>query len=400
MTAPSPVLPAPGAAALAHSERLQRRIVAAIREQGGAIRFSRFVELALYEPGLGYYSAGATKFGPAGDFVTAPELGPLFGRCLARWAAGVLDDLGGGEVLELGGGSGALAADLLGAMDALDAPPRRYRILEVSADLRSRQRARVAELAPALAARVEWLEAVPEAPFRGLILANEVLDALPFERFRIRPDGARALGVTETGVTETGVTETGGVLDWAELPPGPDLETALAAIETDLGRPFPAGYESECCPGIAAWMAAVTAPLAAGAALFIDYGLPRRAYYHPERAAGTMMCHYRHRAHTDPFLWPGLQDISAWVDFTAVADAGLAADLELLGFTTQAAFLLESGADEVITEAAGTDPGLAAAGRRLLLPGEMGERFKVMGFGRGRVPPLPGLTLSDLSGSL
>ena len=390
MTAPAPALPAPGVAALAHSERLRRRIVTAIREHGGVMRFSRFVELALYEPGLGYYSAGATKFGPAGDFVTAPELGPFFGRCLARWAAGVLGDLGGGEVLELGGGSGALAADVLEAMDALGAPPRRYRILEVSADLRSRQRVRVERLAPALAARVEWVDAVPAAPFRGLILANEVLDALPFERFRIRSDGARALGVTETD----------GVLDWAELPAGPDLETALAAIEADLGRPFPAGYESECCPGLADWAAAVTAPLAAGAVLFVDYGLPRRAYYHPERAAGTMMCHYRHRAHCDPFLWPGLQDISAWVDFTAVADAGLAAGLELLGLTTQAAFLLESGAEEVIAEAAVADPAVAAAGRRLLLPGEMGERFKVMGFGRGRVGPLPGLTLSDLSGSL
>jgi SAM-dependent MidA family methyltransferase len=256
--------------------------------------------------------------------------------------------------------------------------------------MRARQRARIERLDAALAARVEWLETVPDAPFSGLVLANEVLDALPFERFRIGAGKLRRLGVTATD----------GRLGWAELPPSPELAAAIAAIETDLGRALPAGYESECCPGLGAWLRAVTAPLAAGAALFFDYGLPRRAYYHPERDRGTMMCHYRHRAHADPFLWPGLQDIGAWVDFTAVADAGLAAGLELLGFTTQAAFLLGAGAESIVGEAGGSDPALAAAARRLLLPGEMGERFKVIRFARGWDGTLPGLTLSDLSGSL
>jgi SAM-dependent MidA family methyltransferase len=389
-TAGTGALPPPDAEATAHSRRLVDRIIGEIADGDGAIPFSRFVELALYEPGLGYYSAGPAKFGPAGDFVTAPELGPLFGRCLARCAADVLGDLDGGEILEIGGGSGALAADLLAALGALGRPPERYRILEVSADLRARQRAHISRLDAALAARVEWLETVPAAPFRGLVLANEVLDALPFERFRIGAGQIRRLGVTVTD----------GRLGWAELPASPELAAAIAAIETDLGRRLPAGYESECCPGLGAWLRAVTAPLAAGAALFFDYGLPRRAYYHPERDRGTMMCHYRHRAHPDPFLWPGLQDIGAWVDFTAVADAGLAAGLELLGFTTQAAFLLGAGAESIVGEAGGSDPALAAAARRLLLPGEMGERFKVIGFARGWDGTLPGLTLSDLSGSL
>jgi SAM-dependent MidA family methyltransferase len=377
-------LPSPDGAAAAHSDRLRGRISEEIRAAGGAIPFSRYVELALYAPGLGYYSAGTAKFGEAGDFVTAPECGPLFARCLARYCEDVLAGLGGGEILELGGGSGALAADLLAGLAARDALPERYRILELSADLRARQRSRIAGLDPDLARRVEWLDALPAEPLRGVIFGNEVLDALPFERIRIGPDGPVRLGVGEAG----------GRFVWSDLPMSDELSARLAAVESDLGGPLATGYETELCPALDPWLAAVAEPLECGVVLFVDYGLPRSAYYHPERHRGTLRCHYRHRAHDDPFLWPGLQDVTAWVDYTAVADAGLAAGLELVGFTTQAAFLLECGAAEL----AGPDD--AAAARRLLLPGEMGEGFKAIGLGRDVSGPFPGLTLSDLSGSL
>jgi SAM-dependent MidA family methyltransferase len=371
-------------------------IAAELAASGGALSFARFVELALYAPGLGYYSAGAAKFGAEGDFVTAPEHGPLFARCVGRYCERVLAELaadgadpycadqGRGEILELGGGTGAFAADLLESLAARNALPARYRILEVSADLRARQQDRIAALPPAVADRVEWLDALPETPFRGVIFGNEVLDALPFERVAYTADGPVRLGVRAAGEG----------FDWARLPLDPALAAALARVEADLERRPAPGYQTELCPGLAGWLAAVATPLEAGVVVLVDYGLPRRAYYHPERDRGTLRCHYRHRAHDDPFLWPGLQDITAWVDFTAVADAGLAAGLRLLGLTTQAAFLLESGAAEL------AGPEDAAAARRLLLPGEMGEGFKVIGFARSWAGELPGLTLSDLSGSL
>ena len=377
-------LPQPDPDALAHSDALRALIATELAAAGGTIPFARFVELALYAPGLGYYSAGAAKFGAEGDFMTAPEFGPLFARCVGRYCERVLDDLDGGEMLELGGGTGAFAADLLESLAARNALPARYRILEVSADLRARQQVRIAALDPAIAERVEWLDALPETPFRGLIFGNEVLDALPFERIAYTGDGPVRLGVRAAGEG----------YDWAQLPLDPPLAAALARVVADLERPPAPGYETELCPGLEPWLAAVATPLAAGAILLVDYGLPRRAYYHPERDRGTLRCHYRHRAHDDPFLWPGLQDITSWVDFTAVADAGLAAGLRLLGLTTQAAFLLESGAALL------AGPEDAAAARRLLLPGEMGEGFKAIGFARDWDGELPGLTLSDLSGSL
>jgi SAM-dependent MidA family methyltransferase len=373
-------LPVPAPAALAQSDALVAAIRAEIDRAGGAIDFSRYMELALYAPGLGYYSGGAAKLGPAGDFVTAPEISTLFGRCVARQAMEALAALGGGEVLELGGGSGALAeAALAEAGGRLD-----WNMLEPSAELRARQQAR-------LGARVRWHEALPEG-FRGVIIANEVADALPVERFTIVDGEPRRLGVRST---EAG-------LAWALMPPDPSFAGVVQALEVELGRPFAEGHTAEFCPMLPAWVRGLAQCLEAGLLLIIDYGLPRRELYAADRRDGTLICHYRHRAHGDAFLWPGLQDLSAWVDFTAIAEAGVEAGLALEGFTTQAAFLAANGLDEML-QAAGRDAAgiaLVQQAKRLLLPGEMGERFRVMGLSRELAPALAGFRLVDLANRL
>lgn len=338
------------------------------------------MEAALYAPGLGYYSGGAAKLGPAGDFVTAPELSPLFGRCIARQVLAVLEAIGGGAVLELGGGSGALAEAALP-----EAGDLQWLMLEPSPELRQRQQQRLGD-------RVEWLDTLP-AGFRGVILANEVADALPAERFTVTDDGLRQLGVR---FDDTGAP------GWVALAPPPELAAAIAELEADLGRPFPVGYASEYSPLLRPWVRSLADSLAAGLLLVIDYGLPRRELYSAERSMGTLLCHYRHRAHDDPFLWPGLQDLTAWVDFTAVAAAGVDAGLELEGFTTQAAFLAGNGLEAMLADAPGGAAGIMQAqqARRLLLPGEMGERFRVMGLSRGLGPALAGFGLLDLANRL
>lgn len=376
---PNP-LPTPAPEALARSNALLQRVHDEIVRAGGAIGFSQYMELVLYTPGLGYYSGGAAKFGPAGDFVTAPEISDLFGRCVARQACEALEAIGGGEVLELGGGSGALAeAALAEAGDALA-----WSMLEPSAELRDRQRAR-------LGARVRWLDTLPTG-FRGVIIANEVADALPVERFTIRDGEPRQLGVRSDG----------GVLAWTLLPPEPAFAGVVHTLEIELGAPFPEGYTSEFCPMLQAWVRTLAASLEAGLLLIVDYGLPRRELYAPERVDGTLICHYRHRAHDDPFLWPGLQDLSAWVDFTAVAEAGTEAGLALEGYTTQAAFLSGNGLAGMLADAAQDAAGVfrVQQAKRLLLPGEMGERFRIMGLSRALGPPLDGFGLLDLANRL
>ncbi|HEX7964185.1 MAG TPA: SAM-dependent methyltransferase [Gammaproteobacteria bacterium] len=378
-------LPLPTPDALAHSARLSARIHEAIHGAGGRIPFSRYMELALYAPGLGYYSAGARKFGAAGDFITAPELSPLFSRCLARQCAEVLDGVEGGSILELGAGSGIMAADMLLELQALDSLPEEYLILEVSAELKERQRATLAAKVPGFAAKIRWLDALP-GRFTGVIVGNEVLDALPVERFR------RAAGDYE----EYCVRSEGEGFAWTTRPAGEQLAAALAALETTLPAPLAAGYESEICLGAASLVASLAACLARGALLLLDYGYPRAAYYHPERSMGTLMCHYRQRAHGDPFLYPGLQDITAHVDFTAVAEAGTGAGLELAGYTTQAHFLMALG----IAGLADTGMRAAQQVKLLTLPEEMGERFKAIGFTRGVDASLQGFALRDLTRTL
>lgn len=337
------------------------------------------MEMALYAPGLGYYSGGATKLGAAGDFVTAPEISPLFGRCVARQARAVLAAIGGGAVLELGGGSGALAEAALAEAGEL-----RWLMLEPSPELRERQQQRLGD-------SVIWLDTLPQ-DFRGVILANEVADALPVERFTVQAGEVRALGVR---------FDDDGAPAWTLLPPAPDLAAAVRDLEAARGAPFPAGYVAEFSPLLKPWVRSLADSLAAGLLLVIDYGLPRAELYAAERSMGTLLCHYRHRAHDDPFLWPGLQDITAWVDFTAAAEAGVAAGLTLEGYTTQAAFLAGNGLQDMLQEG-GTTAGIMQAqqARRLLLPEEMGERFRVLGLSRDLEPALDGFGLVDLANRL
>jgi SAM-dependent MidA family methyltransferase len=386
-------LPEPGADELAHGARVTERIRLEIEKHRGWLDFARYMELALYEPGLGYYSAGARKLGADGDFVTAPEIAPVFSRCLATQCAELLAPAGGDGLLELGAGSGALAAELLLELELLGALPRRYAILDRSAELRDRQLHTLRARAPALLPRVEWLDRLPEG-WRGGILANEVLDALPVARFRMREGRARPLGV---GWSQ-------GTLVSEEGPEDPQLARAVARIEQDLGTPLAEGYESEINLGLEPWLAGIAGALGRGVLLCIDYGLPRREYYAPDRNRGTLRCHYRHRVHDDPLWRPGLQDIGAWVDFTAVADAALAAGLDLAGYTTQAHFLLGCGLADQLERAADRPDverlRLSQQVQLLTLPGEMGERFKVIALASRYDAPLRGFGVRDLRHTL
>ena len=350
------------------------------------------MELALYAPGLGYYSAGTHKLGRGGDFTTAPEISRLFGACIARQCAQILEEAGGG-ILEVGAGSGRLAVDVLTRLESLERLPDRYCILDVSADLRERQRRLLQDCVPHLLPRLQWLDAPPETPFDGVILANEVLDALPVARFRWNGPGFDELGV---GFAD-------GDFVWSPRRAEPAMAQACGALAAAAGA-WEHGYVSEYCPRLAPWTRSLVENLRRGAVLWFDYGLPRAQYYLPERQDGTLICHYRQRAHGDPFLHPGLQDISAWVDFTALAEACMAASCELAGFTTQAHFLAGLGIDGEMRFLAGPDEArflrLASEAKRLLMPGEMGERFKAMAWTRGVDPGLSGFALRDFRHTL
>jgi SAM-dependent MidA family methyltransferase len=386
--------PDPEPAAREHSERLADLIRSHIRAAGGAIPFSRFMELALYAPGMGYYSAGARKFGAAGDFVTAPELGAAFATAVATAVAPVLRSLGEGAVFfELGGGSGAFAAAVLPALARLDALPSEYWLLEPSADLRERQGERLqSALPPELFARCRWLDAPPESEWRGLLFANEVLDALPTPRFAIR-EGE----VYEEHV----VIGSDGAFLRVDQPADALLRAAVRHVERDIECKLPEQYRSEVLPQLPYWIQAVGGLLRDGAMLFVDYGYPRSEYYRAARSDGTLRCFYRHQAHADPFFLPGLQDLTASVDFTALAEAGVNAGFDFAGYCTQAAFLTGNGLQQQLLE---IDDIADEAERyrrhqeikHLTLPGEMGERFQVMGFQRG-AELRPAFVAGDLS---
>jgi SAM-dependent MidA family methyltransferase len=391
-----------------HGAAVLQAVRDAIASHGGWLAFDDYLRIVLYAPGLGYYSAGSAKFGHGGDFVTAPEVSGLFGRCVARQCAEVLQ-LTGGDVLELGAGTGALAASVLATLRELGSLPQHYDILEISADLRARAQQRVSSLPEALRARVRWLDTLPAVPIAGVILANEVADALPFQRFVIATGGPLELGVALSPQ---------GELVEAERPAGAPLQAEIGRIAASLSAawpassaapagipaqwPWPSGYRSELCPMLGSWIAAISAALGRGAALIVDYGFGRHEYYHPQRSGGTLRCHFRHRAHEDPLLYPGLQDITAWVDFTRVAEAADAAALAVAGYCTQAAFLLATGieSDLAATDATLEHARLASQARQLLLPGEMGETFKVMALTRALDAPLRGFEYQDLRRSL
>lgn len=385
---PPDILPEPPAELKQLSDRLSARIRARI-SASGPIPFSEYMDMALYEPGLGYYSAGLRKFGGGGDFVTAPELGRVFAHCLANQVRDLAADLGEFSVLEIGAGNGSLAADLL--QELAGHRPAQYLILERSAHLRQVQRETIERRTPGQLAHVAWLDEPPADAWRGVILANEVVDALPVEVFRVSSDGPQRLHVT---ADEHG-------FDWLAMAAGKSFAAGLGEA---LGRPLlerlPKGYCSEFNPHLAAWLSAVTGSLERGCAVFVDYGYPRGEYYLPERRTGTLICHYRHRANADPFRWPGLQDISAFVDFTALAEAGRSAGLECAGYTSQAMFLIGCGLPELMQDAADLPAAerlrLNNEIRQLTLPGAMGEKFQVMALTRGLHEPLRGFSGLDL----
>ena len=387
-SAPRSMLPPLSAEERRHSEALAARIRAEVHAAGGWLSFERFMALALYAPGLGYYSAGARKLGPGGDFVTAPQMSPLFSRCLARTCAEVLGR-SGGQILELGAGTGIMAHGVLTELAAGGVLPERYAILEVSADLAARQRAQLAQLPRELRERVVWLERLPEVPLDGLILANEVADALPCRRFLCQGAVLRELGVS---------IGSAGEFQETAAPADPALARAWAAVCTGLPAPLPEGYVSELSLTVGPWVTSLAHCLGRGALLLFDYGLTQRHYYHPQRVSGTLRCHFRQRVHDDPYLNVGVQDITAWVDFTRVAQAGVDAGLEVAGFATQAAFLLATGLEELVGAAAdGLERArLAGEARRLIMPEEMGEAFKALALTRGMDGPLSGFALQDL----
>jgi SAM-dependent MidA family methyltransferase len=374
-------LPEPTPDARAHSERVAERIRDEIAASGGWISFVRYMELALYAPGLGYYSAGARKLGKAGDFVTAPEISPLYGQTLARQVRQILD-AGLEEVLEVGAGSGALAATLLEELDRAGRLPRSYLILELSADLRERSRDTLAARVPHLLERVAWLNRLPPA-FSGVVLGNEVLDAMPVHIVRV-----------EKGkIEEGGVGMRGERLDWSWRVASGEVLEAARALE------LPEGFRTEVALAARAFVRSLADILERGVALFVDYGFPRKEYYHAQRREGTLMCHYRHHAHADPFFFPGLQDITSHVDFSAIAAAALEGGLEIAGYTSQAQFLVNCGITEVMARTPAEDRSaflpLANQANRLMSPAEMGELFKVIALVRGFSAPLIGLTEGD-----
>ena len=347
--------------------------------------FARFMERCLYAPGLGYYSAGRLKFGESGDFVTAPELGPLFARCVAHALAPALRACGEDRVwFELGGGSGAFARDCLLALQALDALPKHYWLLEPSADLRERQHDLLRDALPGeLFARVQWLDRPPQSAWRGVLFANEVLDALPVTRFRA--------GDGEVFEEHVALAADRSFIR-VDQPADALVSGAVRHLQLKLGAPFAEGYRSEVLPQLPWWIDAIAGMLQQGGALFVDYGYPRREFYLPERRDGTLVCHYRHRGHGDPLILPGLQDITAFVDFTALIEAGTAAGFDFISYASQAQFLMASGLDAAFAEAyaQGNDEAaryaLAQQVKKLTLPGEMGERFQAMVFARDLDP--------------
>lgn len=379
-------LPPPDASSLAVSQSLSLRLADEVAASGGWIGFDRWMHRVLYEPGLGYYSGPLRKFGAAGDFVTAPELSPLFAACVARqlaqWFASCEP-----VVFEFGAGSGRLAAGLLTALHALGVTLERYVIVEVSAELRARQRETLARDAAPWLDRVEWLDALPQT-MDGVVIGNELLDAMPVRVFEWAPAGLSELGVVCR--PQGGQPEAPPGFDWAARPADDSLRAALHDVLPRLAGDGP--YRSEIGLQAMAWVDTVGRALGRGAMLLVDYGFPAGEYYHPQRRQGTLMAHYRHHAHPDVLTLPGLQDVTAHVDFSAVARAAQDAGLAMLGYTSQARFLLNAGILDALAGTARDMPrgpqspeqvrSLGAV-QTLLSEAEMGELFKVIAFGRG-----------------
>jgi SAM-dependent MidA family methyltransferase len=386
-------LPEPDAESAAHSARVADFLREQIAAAGGQISFAEYMHHALYAPGLGYYSAGSAKFGPAGDFITAPEVSPVFGSVLARQCASVLSQMDSAAILEFGAGSGRLAVDVLRKLADLDALPERYLVLEVSADLRDRQESLLKQEIPEHMDRVAWVDRLPDE-HRGVVIANEVLDALPVERFARRGDDIKQICVADNGGKFV-VTE-------AEAPP--PLANAVLEIEENLGERLADGYVSEVSLAAPQWIQDVASILQQGVVFLFDYGASQREYYAAERSDGWLRCHFRHHAHNDPFIFPGIQDLTAWVDFSAAATAGVDDGLDIAGYVTQAHFLVGGGLDAELADFSELpiDAQLKLSGqvKLLTLPGEMGENFKCLGLSRGIADRLDAFTFADRTKSL
>ena len=387
-------LPKPDAESAAHSERVAEFIRDRIHDAGGQISFAEYMHHCLYAPGLGYYSAGSAKFGGAGDFVTAPEISSLFGTILARQCAEVLTQLEAPAILEIGAGSGRLAAGILKELaDSGVLPEQGYKILDISADLRERQESFLRRDAPELLNRVEWLDALPEG-FSGVVIANEVLDALPVERFIRR----------EQGIAQVCVVTDGDGFGLVESKAPGMLVAAVESIEAFLGQSLPNDYASEVCVAAPQWTADICGTLRDGVAFLFDYGTSRREYFAADRSGGWLRCHFRHHAHDNPLILQGIQDLTSWVDFTAIAEAAVDNGLDIAGFVTQAQFLIGGGLDKYLDDFAElpTDAQLklSAEIKLLTLPAEMGENFKCLGISRGNLRPPTAFELGDRTTSL
>jgi SAM-dependent MidA family methyltransferase len=396
LNAISSQLPQPDPESLAHSERVRAHIYSVIEKAGGSIGFAEFMQHALYARGLGYYSAGLTKFGEAGDFVTAPEISPLFGKILGNQVASVfgqMNEVSNRTILEIGAGSGALAVDLLQRLVSLDSLPERYCILEVSPDLQQRQCAKIESALPRFIDRVEWLTDWPTS-HSGVIVANEVLDALPVERFVKRGHSINRVSVS---ATENG-------FDWLEEPASDSLAAAVLNIESELGQPLPDGYQSEVSLGLREWLGNLAHCLDTGFVFLFDYGVSHQEYYAADRSGGWLRCHFRHHAHSNPLINPGIQDLTAWVNFSQVADAAHAGGLRIAGYVNQAQFMLLGGLPEELKDMAGLPTAaqieLSQQVKSLTLPGEMGENFKCLGLSKGSVQEPDLFSLADRSHTL
>ncbi len=381
-------LPEADADSAAHSHRVACLIRDEIDASGGSISFAEYMQLALYAPGLGYYSAGAAKFGADGDFVTAPEISSLFGRVLARQSAHILTQLGGGDLFELGAGSGALAVSMLAKLDELQALPERYLILEVSAELKQRQEAKFRAEAPQYLDRISWLADFPQG-FRGVVIANEVADALPVERFLIR----------RNDVLQARVALEDDRFQWRYDKAPEALHSAVRTIEMQIGAQLNDGYESEVSLALGNWLSDLAGSIESGFIFLIDYGTTRREYYAADRNQGWLRCHFRHHAHNDPLILPGIQDLTAWVDFSTVADAAVANGMTVAGYVTQAHLLLNGGLDEELADFTSLPVrqqiSLSGQVKLLTLPGEMGENFKCIGLAHGDFVSPPALLTAD-----
>lgn len=384
-------LPLPGENARQHSDKLAAKISLEISKQ--PISFQKFMEMVLYEPGLGYYAAGSTKLGESGDFITAPEISSLFSFSLAKAILPALDDMK--IILEAGAGSGVMAADILYYLDQNNALPGEYWILELSADLRERQQATIKKRVPHLLERVTWLDTLP-AKFSGIVIANELLDAMPVQLFKKETDGIKELFVDY-------IEDEFILID--DNPANTRLTERVREIEQLVGDNLPGDYISEINFAAEDWVKTIANHLEKGMVILIDYGFPRHEYYHSQRDKGTLICHYRHRTHANPFFLPGLQDITAHVDFTAMADAALESGMKVMGYTSQVNFLMGAGITEIMNQADSNNNEKAALTgyldstsqvKKLTLPHEMGELFKVIGLTKNFDKTLPAFTFRDM----